>query len=197
MSLFFICACAQKFNPYHSTASIPHYSETTKTSIRYISRGDSKSKSMEYGVFACVDSLNLKYLIFAPRSPHRVTNNPYSYYWMQRSVCLKIQDAKELLRVAKNSVDYWDLKKPVSDALYYEFKSAPEQEIKQISQNVVEWTPSIKYWYQLNISGSIAYLIFGENTLRHVVELERLENVQELIYLLEAGMKELDLMVDQ
>ncbi len=194
IALIIFCSCTKKFNPYHSTASLPYYSSTVKTKMRHIEGEDGEREKSDYGVFACIDSLNVRYLIIAPNvasgSLHML-DKPYNDYYLPHAICLMPAKAEELLHVVRNSISSWDEHSEKNDAIYYEYSLAPESEIKHVSENVVQWNPTLKYWYQVNSSGSLSYLIIGEGTFKKKIEFDKLSHVQELEYLLARGLDEM------
>ncbi|MFC1800030.1 hypothetical protein ACFL2Z_03860 [Candidatus Eisenbacteria bacterium] len=190
-----VVGCSKTFQPYHSTADIPTYSKVEKSSLRHIDIEDKESATKEYGVFSGLDSTSGHYLLVAPRKkdgePGAGSSNPFRRCNMLHSVTLTPEKALEFLDVVELSVGHWNDDLECNEALYYEFKNAPEHKVEQVSPNVSIWYPSLLYSHQLNCDGSLVRLIIGEDFVYYTVDLDKLDELRNLRDLLEMGMDDL------
>lgn len=183
--------CSSKYIHYHSDASIPFLSSTIKSFITYIP-GDEKFESgREYGIFSAIDSAKVYYILIAPQSPVK-HKDKHRRFHLAHSVTIKPRHALEMINLLQSSIADWDNDYQSSDALFYNFIVAPEQKIKPVSANVVEWHPTFRYGFNNRKDGGVAVLIFGEGQLQYRVELKKRSELEDLRNLFEASLKDLE-----
>lgn len=181
------------FMPYHSTASIPHYSTSTLTSMTFL-RGDEKMmESRQYGVIAAFDEGVSPYILLAPLRPGLRGARRLDHLLVGRGAPLSPERAAAFADGLDEVLRTWDVKQERDGGVFFEFMHAPEQDIDRISENVVEWRPAIRFNYNNTENGPAAVLTIGEGQMPfvHVVEFTKRNQVEDFRELIRAGLSRL------
>lgn len=186
--------CKTQHLPYHSTASLPHYSQDIQTDMVLV-EGEGR-RARAYAVIAAVDDGTLPYVLLAPLD---ASNNAYrlenALLW--RSAPLLRANAEELIDGLNQTLALWNRKPQGEEGAFYEFNHAPEQDIVQVSKSVVEWKPSVRFTFSHTPDGPSARLQIGyhpTNELVRLIAFEEQEAVADFKQLLENALLQLDMM---
>ena len=190
--LMALMGCATEFIPFHSTADIPYHQKTKKTEMVFIAGDEELLKAREYGIFACKDSVENYYLLIASQWSSKSSSIvPFKRYEIHHPALLKPTHAIEMHRVCGIAIATWNNEIPKGEALYYEYMSAPEQNINPVSDNVAEWNPSLHFWYQHGEDGPICRWVIGEGSIKQTLDFEDLASVKDLSNLISLGYEQL------
>lgn len=187
----FLSACSTTYIPYHSMASIQHFTIENRTKLMLVL--DDNGETADYAVCAAQDLKNgdkdIYYLLVVPNtsgSSGSIENIVINY-----GVVLTPENAFKFIAGLDLVIEHWNDNVFDNIGYFYEFMSAPEQEIKQISENVLEWNPSLDFRFQITKSGPLGNLFLGRSTLVYHYQFDEVEKIQKLKYYLEKGMSQL------
>jgi hypothetical protein len=94
------------FLPYHSTAEIPYYASSSRTTMTLMEVDGSRSPFRKYGVIAAVDDGVRPYLLIAPARQANVRSLHDAL--VARGVPLTPQAAEKFLRSVDSALQVWD-----------------------------------------------------------------------------------------
>jgi len=186
----FCAGCGPTPIAYHSTAWVPYYTSSTSTQMEAIERKED-GPDKEYLVFAALDNGSTRYVLIAPTSPSTAGSN-FKSADFNRAVPLKGENLGSLIEGLGDAIDRWGSESEGSGA-FYEFVHAPEDDIKQVSENVVEYHAAVRFTISKTEKGPVGRLVMGaspDEQLQSVLEMEEKEDVQTLRRLLVRARKE-------
>jgi hypothetical protein len=211
-----ILGCTKKKHVnYHSTASIPHSMSSNLTIMKYIGLDNSSySHYQQYGVATAVDikddASQVRYILFAPYAKKRHVKN-LDDMLMSMSVPLTTDQAKTLTKKLKVLIGNWGKALDENGAIFYKFSITPEHKQKQISKNVISQQfvfefsfsqfPKKKAAVNLMTLDEIIFgqdqsftdvnLTIGRDNYFKTIKIDKKENLQVLIYLLDQAVKDI------
>jgi hypothetical protein len=160
--------CGTQYSYYHSTADSPYYSHSILTDAKLIMWPEDIRYSFGIVVATDVkssDSSPHHYALFVPGAQvSGVTEISELKIAYAAPVLKKDLEflAIELDKILRN----WGNKSSFVEATYYEFYSAPEQDIVRLSENVIVWYPSVKFGFQNTEKTLIGVLLIGPDSFR-------------------------------
>lgn len=181
------------FIPYHSTASIPHYSRSQMSAMTFV-RGDEDLMSRrQYGVLAAVDADAVPYVLIAPKRSNKVAARNLSEINVGRGAPVSPERAREFIDGLEQVLSTWDRDLERDQGFFYEFMYAPEQDIDRVSESVIEWRPAVSFHYSHSERGPAAVLRIGGGSAPFVsrVDLRNREQIEDLRSLLIRGVDQL------
>jgi hypothetical protein len=193
--LFSLSACKTQHVPYHSTASVPHYAMDVQTDMDLIRRESEEAmrERRRYAVFAAVDNNERPYLLLAPMQGTQYTVESAQLY---HAAPVLPDRADEFISGLEETLRLWNGE---GNGTFYEFMHAPEQEIRPKSENVVEWTSSVRFTFSQTADGPTARLRIGSHPtnpgLVRTVEMDDRQDVQDFKRLLEKARSQMQDMV--
>ncbi len=181
------------FIPYHSTASIPHHSTSQMTAMTFIGGEKGMMRSRDYGVIAAVDAGNIPYVLLAPKRMNVVAARKLQEVNVGRGAPVTPERAMELVAGLDQVLRTWDNDLEQGRGFFYEFTYAPEQDIVQRSENVVEWRPAVRFNYSHSEKGPAAMLRIGggDATLISLIDLKNRDQVVDFRDLLRTSLDQL------
>lgn len=182
----FFAGCETQHVAYHSTASVPYYTQSTSTQMQLIGEEPDGPSGRGYVVFTATDNQQTSYLLLAPEG----TPSGYSFNAANigRAVPLQRKQASALISGLSRTLELWGKSNDEDEGAFYEFLHAPEQDIDRLSPNVAEWSASVKFTASNTPDGPTARLLIGDSpkeALRYVVEFDEREEVAKLRDLLQ------------
>ena len=175
--------------PYHSTASVPHFSRAVGTAMTLMRTGERRDRDRTYGVAAAVDDGAMRYVLLVPGKAvgRAVSDLHEANVW--HAAPLTPEKADELANGIADALRTWDASLADGDGRFYEFEYAPEQEVRAVSEHVEVWRPSVRFHYSHTSKGPAALLAFGDDTVLYQYEMKRREEVEDLMTLLRAAVQ--------
>lgn len=168
---------------YHSEASLPYYHSSTKTIFELI-KDSSVTSSFFFGVIVAKDNDTLSYVLIAPSNKkYQFVTNLFDVN-LSHSIPLLPQKVEEFLEILRFSAEKWAEKYDNKNGISYEFLVAPEHRVIPLSENVVRWYPTLKFYFENNKNGPIAYIVFGEGELQYFYKIDKLLAINDLYRLL-------------
>jgi hypothetical protein len=163
---------------YHSTASVPYYTSSTSTQMEAIQRQEDSAEK-PYVIFAAEDNDRTGYVLIAPTGASSRGSN-FDAADFDRAVPLKGENLDSLIEGLGGAIDRWGTESEGGGS-FYEFVHMPEDDIEQVSENVVEYYPSVRFTISKTEDGPIGRLVLGaspDEKLQSVIEMEEKEAVQ-------------------
>ena len=174
---------------YHSLADVEFETRQTFTELKVMKGLDGYESKRKYIVLAGIDNNTDKYVLIAPKKeasqPNRGTN--FTNFVMSSSVPLQSDRAAAWLDDLRIIHENWGRLDEQSDGSVYEFIQRP----------VTYETDSHKYLgrYIFKFSshkssiGAGASLLFGVTDWSHIVRLDNIEDIEDLILMLDNALK--------
>jgi hypothetical protein len=183
---FLFAGCETQHVAYHSTASVPYYTQSTSTQMQLIgeasesspSPGPNETSGRGYVIFSATDNQQTSYVLLAPEG----TPSGYSFEAANfgRAVPLQKKQASALIDGLNRTLEIWGKSNEEGEGDFYEFLHAPEQDVDPVSPNVVEWVASVKFTASNTPDGPTARLVLGDSpkeALQYVVEFDERKEV--------------------
>ncbi len=147
---------------YHSLADLPYSSKLNFTNFELLKIFPYCCDDFNFGIIVATDNEHKKYILIAPgRLNQRVNDLPDVD--IDYAVTILPKYARKLLKILNYSIENWNKKIAKLRGVNVEFIIAPEHKIIKKSENVEQWYPCLRYYYQNNSEGSLATLILGED----------------------------------
>lgn len=190
-----ILKCTPTYNYYHSTSDIPRRTYYNKSVLHLIK--PVKDFKYLFGVAASCDYNFTQdsahcYALFAPTNTYRP--DEIDDLNLQFSVNLSLKELDYFISVLDSTVSYLDLQYSDTVGTVFKFESIPENKETQVSKNVVEYIPSLRYYFQRFRGNSKAFLSFGPNEYQFYYRFSEKSDLLNLVTLLEDTKRELILM---
>ncbi len=175
-------SCSSKPVIYDSEAKLPFHHTKTKT-VFELAVANKNGAHLEFGVVAAKDDDTLSYVLLAPlysgSSADKLKNVN-----LNNSVPLLPNQVREFISILQQSAAKWDENISKKNGIEYRFLVSPEYRIVPVSENVLKWYPTFKYYFQNNSEGPLGNIIFGEDNLQYYFQLDQLSEINTLIDLL-------------
>lgn len=189
-ALALLCAgCSPDPIAYHSTASVPYYTSSTSTQMEAVRRQESGAEK-PYVVFAALDNERTGYVLVAPTSAGSGGTN-FESADFNRAVPLRGKNLASLIDGLEEAIGEWGSESEGSGQ-FYEFVHIPEDNIDQVSKNVIEYYPAVRFTTSRTEGGPVGRLVLGESPeeqLQSVIEMQEKEEVQTFRTLLMRAQK--------
>lgn len=187
--LLFLTGCQPQFVAYHSTASIPYSASSTASDMELVTGSEENASKRKYIVLKAKDE-NLtqpnqspgEYVLIAPKTGSTVSGYNIKSANIRRSVPLPGSTVNTLIDGLARALSQWDRSTQDGKAAFYEFTHAPEQDIQRVSENVVEWSPSIRFVASHTPDGPTARMLLGNSPnkeLQYVVTFDERAQVKD------------------
>lgn len=168
--------------PYHSTASIPHYSRSTKTTMALMRAGDDARRP--YGVAWAMDEGEDPYVLMMPVRSGVQALRDLQDAAIVSAAPISMERAAEFVEGLAFAGRTWRATPGEGQGMFYEFQYAPEQDIARLSENVVEWRSSVRFFYSHTSDGPAALLRFGvgETVFNHeITDADEIRHLEALV----------------
>lgn len=185
--LLILSGCSIKQFYYHSEANLPYFDRATKSAFTLIKKED--ISAFKFGVISATDDDTLSYVLISPKEARVSSVKDLPDDKLDRAIPLKISQVKEFLEILNASSNKWDKKFDAENGISYEYMVAPEYKINRVSENVAEWIPMLRFYFQNNEEGSKISLIIGKGKIRYLYESEQHSRLRDLIELLELSIE--------
>lgn len=183
--LILLIGCSKApYLPYHSTAEIPRQTYESSTVMRQVKLDGIDTK---YAVIAAVDRDSLGYLLFAPLKSPNAQNYDFWDYDITFSTSIPPEDVADIIKALDLILKKWDNLQSRTDGFFYEYSQTLEQDLTQVSKNVVERKPAVHIYFNLTEKGSAGSLIVGEGDLKHIYSFKEKRQVEIFRKLLSKG----------
>ena len=184
-----ICGCGTKYLPYHSTADIPHLTTRGATAMTFIRGDEDRANRRRYAVIAAIDDGTLSYVLIAPANPGVSYVDDLSEAYVGQGAPLSLENANDLIAGLADVLNTWELQLNHEDGRFYEFMQAPEQDLVQLSPNVIQWRPTIRFNYNHTHRGPVAGLSIRDDLIAYSFEFKKREEIDDLRSLLQAAVR--------
>ena len=193
--LVLISGCmAPKMIMYNSQSDIPLESKSTSTNMKFIKSDDT---DLRLAVLSAEDKKSNKeqesyYVIFAPavvgaggivRGIDDINLNYTS--------SISPSKLTELLEGLKSVINDWPKTYNDDKSFFYNFSVVPEQKIKQLSSNVVEWNPSFRLAYYNYLSKKLVTILIGPEEFKYFYNIKKLSTLNNFYDVLLRAQREL------
>lgn len=184
--------CQPQYFFYHSQADIPHKTQSVTSEMRLITM---EEHPFNLGVIAAVDinpvtKEKIYYILIAPgRATTEITElNEVSASY---GGVIYPDKVREFIDGLDEIIKDWNKKYSEKDGFTYNFYSAPEQEVKPVSENVALWNPSFEFNYYNTNDERLARVILGSGELKNAYYIRGLTTMMNFQTLLNMAVKEL------
>ncbi|WP_143815444.1 hypothetical protein [Longibacter salinarum] len=188
-ALFLLAGCQPKFVAYHSTASIPYSASSTATGMELVIGPEENASKRDFIVLKARDrqlanqgEAPVEYVLLAPKSSGSMSGYAIESANLRRSVPLPGETVETLIDGLAEALSQWDQSVQDGEAVFYEFTHAPEQDIERVSENVVEWTSSLRFIASHTPDGPTARMLLGNSPnkeLQYLVSFEERAAVKD------------------
>jgi len=178
-----LTGCKTQYVPYHSTADIPYHTESTATSMQLVVGNESMADKRDYLVFAATDNEEIGYVLLAPRKGSSSRGYDFEDANLDRAVPIRRGELEQFIAGLTRSEQMWMDDHPEDQGSFLEFMHAPENEIRLVSEQVVEWRPALQFNLSHSPEGPVARMVLGDSPtdeLQYVIELEGRESITDL-----------------
>lgn len=165
--LFLLYSCTPQYNIYHSSVDIPHQTIDLKTNLTLIPKPDDFSHLFSFAFakdISFADNPAYHYLIVCPTTTYKTTE--ISELRLYYAINLKPKEVESFKNILDEILDTWDNPSPDTSATFYEFSIIPESQTTQITPNVIEYTPSLKFYFQKIKGNTRSFLILGPTSFQ-------------------------------
>ena len=195
MLLFFISGCTPpRLIYYNSQSDIPLRSKSIETTMKLMK---SEKRNFRIGVLVASDKKASKekkssYVVFAP-SINGVLGYVNSIDDIKLSYTSTIDSEKldQLIEGVEFVIKDWDNNYIDNKGNFYDFSSAPEQNIKTISTNVEEWNPSFRFNYYNYEDKKLVSIVIGPEGYKYIYYIDDLSAIKDFRALLLKAKSEL------
>lgn len=186
-----LVGCQTQHVAYHSTADVPYVTNTTNTQMELVGGDDEMAEEREYVVFAAVDGQDLGYVLLAPYTGSS-SGAGYSFANanLARAVPLQRENIESLVSALQRTSSAWSQAEVDGEGTFVEVMHAPEQDVRRVSENVVEWRPAFRFTFSGTPDGPSARMLLGdapEEHLQYVIEFDEREQISDFRNVLEAA----------
>jgi hypothetical protein len=190
--------CETTHVAYHSTADVPYYTSSTSTQMELVTGDVNPESQIGYLVFTATDNSQNSYVLLAPSES---TDPDYTFGSANfgRAVPLQKAEVEELTEGLRRTLKLWGESNSSTEGSFYEFLHAPEQEIRRVSQNVIQWQAAVKFTASHTPEGPSARLLLGDSpneSLQYVIEFDNRSDVSDFRDLLKSASNQLGTTVD-
>ena len=138
---------------------MPYYTASTATQMELIEREDEgPSSDKGYLTFAASDREGPSYVLLVPKS---MAAGTYRSADMNRAVPLRGEALTSLISGIDQALGQWAAEKSEGRGQFYEFVHAPEQDVRSVSKNVIEYYASVRFTASHTPKGPTARLVLG------------------------------------
>lgn len=145
----------------------------------------------DFVVYHAVDNDSDTYTLIAPRTSRAQVSNEFQRGRIHRAVPLSREHSDKLSAGLAETLRLWDTSYSNQEGGLYEFMLAPEQDVRRISENVVEWRPALRFTFSHTPGGSSAAMVIGDSpdsALQYIIEFDDREQIEDFRSLIvEAG----------
>jgi len=191
-----LTACSTTQFNYSSSAHIPHYTSSTETIMNVMLTDGNNSRS--YGVLTATDNQEIDYLLIAPKTGgQRSSRSQITDFNINEATYIDLEAAEEFQEALTRIVGEWD-KLRQEDGFFYEFGSAPEINVTQLDEQNIQFIPSVRFYFNITDEGATGEMILeyhnsrSDYTTIRTVEMNRKNNVEELLELITMGVEYFD-----
>jgi len=189
--LLFLTGCKTQHVAYHSTASVPYFSEATTTHLEVIVGSDDFAGDRDFVVYHAVDNGADAYTLIAPSTDRARENNEFQRGRIHRAVPLSREHSDKLAAGLAETLRLWETSYSNQEGGFYEFMLAPEQDVRRVSENVVQWRAALRFTFSHTPDGPSAAMLLGDSPdsgLQYVIEFDDREQIEDFRSLVvEAG----------
>lgn len=191
LSVAILSGCKTQHVAYHSTADIPYYTDATNTQMTLVVGDEDAAEDRDYVVFVATDDQSTPYVLLAPYTGNS-SSAGYSFANanLTRAVPLRDENLDTLIDAARRASGHWSQDDTQGEGTFVEFVHAPEQDIRRVSENVIEWNSAIRFTFSHVPDGSSARMVLGDSPdeqLQYVVEFKEQEEVVDFQDVLETA----------
>jgi hypothetical protein len=125
---------------------------------------------------------DIEYVLLAPKSSGSMSGYKIKSANMRRAVPLPGQTVDTFIDGLAEALTQWDQSVQDGEAVFYEFTHAPEQDIQRVSENVTEWSPSLRFVASHTPGGPTARMLLGNSPneeLQYVVTFDERTAVKD------------------
>jgi len=196
-----LAGCQTQHVAYHSTADIPYVTNATNTQMELVGGDDEMADEREYVVFAAVDGQDMGYVLLAPYTGSS-SGAGYSFANanLARAVPLQRDNIESLVSALQRTSNMWSQAEVDGEGTFVEVMHAPEQDVRRVSENVVEWRPALRFTFSGTPDGPSAQMLLGdapEERLQYVIEFDERQQIEDFRNVLEAARDQVVRMVEQ
>ena len=186
-----LIGCQPQFFFYNSQAGIPHKTKSVISDMRLITIDNQK---FNLGVIAAADNEpgnnnKIYYLLIAPG--YTMQPSELDELNVTQGGIIYPEKAQELTAGLEHIINTWNNSYGEMDGIFYNFYSAPEQEVQQISENVDQWNPSFELNFYNTNDEREATIILGKGALKKLYYFGSLTTIKNFQTLLNTALKEL------
>lgn len=190
LAVLILTGCRQTEHvPYHSTAEITYFTSATWTNMELIGADDEQADDRDFRILVATDNDELRYVLIAP------SDGDEADYTIEdtdilRAVPIKTGSISTLTAELGRTLELWDGDQLDGQGDFVEFMHAPEQDIRRVSENVVEWRPALRYTFSKTPSGPTARMLLGDSPdsgLQKVITFEDREEIADFRQVLQAA----------
>ncbi|NBB86976.1 MAG: hypothetical protein GVY12_12280 [Bacteroidetes bacterium] len=136
----------------------------------------------DFVVYHAVNNESDAYTLIAPRTDRAQERNEFQRGRIHRAVPLSREHTEKLGAGLTETLRLWDITYSNREGGFYKFMLAPEQDVRPVSENVVEWRPALRFTFSHTPDGPSAVMVLGDSPdsgLQYVIEFDDREQIED------------------